>query len=338
MSDKLRVAVVGYGYWGPHMVRNFLEIDGAEVSAVCDARKDRLELVRRRHPSTATTTSFEQVVTDPWVDAVVLATPVSTHYPMVRLALESGKHVLVEKPLTNSVSEAEELVRLASRRGRVLMVDHTFLYTDAVQRLKRLIEADELGDLYYVDSVRVNLGLFQPDVSVVWDLATHDVSILQYLLGRTQRSVSATGSAHLKPGVQDVAYVSLMFDDSLIGHVHVSWLSPVKIRQTLIAGSRRMVVYNETEPSEKVRIYDRGVQSVEGPEDLYRLLVTYRMGDVYVPYLENREALRVECEHFVDCVRSGKGSISDGESSLAVVRVLEAAERSIQANGQAVPL
>ena len=338
MGERLRVAVVGYGYWGPHMVRNFLEMDRVEVSAVCDVSESRLELARRRYSSVATTTAFEQVIEDRRIDAVVLATPVSTHYPLARMALESGKHVLVEKPLAASVDEATELVRLASRCGRVLMVDHTFLYTDAVQRLKRLIETGELGNLYYFDSVRVNLGLFQPDVSVVWDLATHDISILQYLLDRTPLFVSATGSAHLKPGVQDVAYVTLMFDDNLIGHVHVSWLSPVKIRQTLIAGSRRMVVYNDNEPSEKVRMYDRGVQSVESPDDLYRLLVTYRMGDVHIPHLENREALRVECEHFVECVRSGNRPISDGEAGLAVVRVLEAAQQSIEENGKAVYL
>ncbi|HJY83347.1 MAG TPA: Gfo/Idh/MocA family oxidoreductase [Candidatus Binatia bacterium] len=338
MNDKVRVAVVGCGYWGPNMVRNFSELDRVEVAVVCDLRQNRLEAIQRRYPSVFTTIEFARVVEDPTIDAVVLTTPVATHYPLAKQAITCGKHVFVEKPLTASLTEAEDLVKLARLHGRVLMVDHTFLYTGAVQKLKELIARGELGDLYYFDSVRVNLGIFQPDVSVVWDLAAHDISIMTYLLDRNPVAVSATGATHFKWQTEDIAYITTMFDDSLLGHVHVSWLSPVKIRQMLIAGSKRMIVYNDNEPSEKVKVYDRGVNFTDTSDALYDLLVNYRIGDVHIPRLDTREALHVECEHFIDCILTGQRPLSDGESGLGVVRVLEAAQHSIHNQGKVVYL
>ncbi len=333
----MKIGVIGYGYWGPNLVRNFAEIEGTELKWCADKRADRLALVKKRYPSINVTDNTDDILEDPGVDAVVIATPVSTHYPLARQALERGKHVLVEKPMTGSVAEGQELLELADKKGLVLMVDHTFIYTGAVRRMKEILDVGELGELYYLDSVRVNLGLFQSDIDVLWDLAPHDLSILTFLIHETPKAVSATGSDHAGTGHPDVAYLTVHFANNFLAHFHVNWLSPVKVRQMLIGGSRRMLVYNDMEPSEKVRVYDRGIR-VTTEEGIYKTLVDYRTGDMWAPKLENREALAVECEHFVECVRFNKVPWSNATAGLSVVRVLEAAGKSIAAGGVKVPV
>lgn len=334
---QTQVGLIGYGYWGPNLLRNLHETDGVEVKRCVDLRPERCAAAIKRYPTVEVSPNADDILTDPEIDAVVIATPVFTHHALAKRALEGNKHVLVEKPITRTVEEAEELLQLAKSKQVTLMVDHTFVYTGAVRRMKEIIDGKELGELYYFDSVRVNLGLFQHDVDVIWDLAPHDVSILTYLIPERPKSISAVGADHTGRGLVDVAYITLHFANNFIAHFHVNWLSPVKIRQNLIGGSRRMLVYDDMEPSEKVRVYDRGIQ-VRSQEGIYKALVDYRMGDVWSPKLDVREALSVECEHFVDCVRTGKRPNSDGESGLQVVRILEAASVSIANGGHPVAI
>jgi predicted dehydrogenase len=336
-NTDIKVGLVGYGYWGPNLLRNLHETDGVEVKRCVDLRPERRAAASKRYPTVEVSADADEILNDAAIDAIVLATPVFSHHAIAKRALEANKHVLVEKPMTRTVEEAEELIDLAQRKNLVLMVDHTFIYTGAVRRMKEIIDAGELGELYYFDSVRVNLGLFQHDVDVIWDLAPHDVSILTYLIPDKPRSVSAVGADHTGRGLVDVAYLTLHFPNNLIAHFHVNWLSPVKVRQNLIGGSRRMVVYDDMEPSEKVRVYDRGIQ-VRSQEGIYKALVDYRMGDVWSPKIDVREALSVECEHFVDCVRTRKVPNSDGASGLRVVKILEAASTSIANGGQPVAI
>jgi predicted dehydrogenase len=333
----MKVGVIGYGYWGPNLVRNLAEMEGADLRWCADKRPDRRALAKKRYPFLQVTEDAADVIDDPALDAVVIATPVSTHYPLAKQALERGKHVLIEKPMARSAAEAQELLELAERNGLVLMVDHTFIYTGAVRRMKEILDVGELGELYYLDSVRVNLGFFQSDIDVLWDLAPHDLAILTYLVRETPQFVSATGANHTGSGLADVAYMTMHFANNFIAHFHVNWLSPVKIRQMLIGGSRRMLVYNDMEPSEKVRVYDRGVR-VTTEENIYKTLVDYRTGDMWAPKLENREALAVECDHFVECVRFHKVPWSNAAAGLTVVRLLEAAAKSIAAGGARVPV
>src|SRR5215470_11942617 len=334
-NADIKVGLIGYGYWGPNLLRNLHETEGVEVKRCVDLRPERRDAASKRYPTVQISAEADEILDDREIDAVVLATPVFTHYALAKQALEANKHVLVEKPMTRTVKEAEELIELAESNDRVLMVDHTFVYTGAVRRMKEIIDAGELGELYYFDSVRVNLGLFQHDIDVIWDLAPHDVSILTYLIPEKPHSVSAVGADHTGRGLVDVAYLTLHFANNFIAHFHVNWLSPVKVRQNLIGGSRRMLVYDDMEPSEKVRIYDRGIQ-VRSQEGIYKALVDYRMGDVWSPKLDVREALSVECEHFVNCIRTGANPNSDGESGLQVVKILEAATDSVINGGQRV--
>ena len=331
----MKIGVVGYGYWGPNLVRNFSELDGVTVKWCADKRADRRALLEKRHPYIRSTDDPHQIFNDPGVSAVAIATPVATHHCLAKQALERGKHVLVEKPMTRSAVEATELIELAEKKGLVLMVDHTFIYTGAVRKMKEIIDAGELGELHYLDSVRINLGLFQSDIDVLWDLAPHDLAILTYLVRDTPAFVSAAGADHTGSGLVDVAYMTIHFPNNFIAHVHANWLSPVKIRQMLIGGSRRMLVYNDMEPSEKVRVYDRGVR-VTTEEGIYKSLVDYRTGDMWAPKLDNREALGVECEDFLECIRSGKLPLSNATVGLRVVRLLEAAQKSIANAGARV--
>lgn len=338
---SITVGVIGCGYWGPNLIRNFAENEAAELRWVCDADARRLEKTARRYPSARTSTDVRELFNDARLDAVVIATPVATHYAFARAALEAGKHVLVEKPFTASVREAEALITMAEARGLALMVDHTFIYTGAVRRIKELVTSGELGELLYFDSVRINLGLFQHDVNVVWDLAPHDLSIMDHVVGREPTSLMATGSCHIQPGIENIAYVQLRFDDSMIANFHFNWLSPVKIRRTLIAGSRRMVVYDDIEPTEKVRVYDTGVDrnaASADEEETYKTLVSYRTGDVWVPKLDPTEALRYVCAEFLDSIHSSRPSSSDGAAGLRVVRLLEAAQTSINEGGRWIKL
>ncbi len=331
------VAVVGCGYWGPNLIRNFFDTPDCRVVAACDANEARLETISRRHPSLAVLTSFDDVLADPSIDAVAIATPVNTHAALAKRALEAGKHVLVEKPMTTTVGEAEELVDLAERSGLTLMVDHTFVYTGAVRRIKQLIDTGELGNLYYYDSVRINLGLIQHDVSVVWDLAAHDLAIMDYLIEQRPVGISAVASTHFPGGMADVAYLTVHFENAMIAHFHVNWLSPVKVRQVLIGGDRRMALYDDIESTEKVKVYDRGVRWNDDPDEARReALVGYRLGDMFAPVLDQTEALRNECGHFVECIQTGQRSATDGNAGLRTVRMLAAAERSINEQGVVV--
>jgi predicted dehydrogenase len=330
-----RIGVIGYGYWGPNLVRNLMETDGAAVVAVADLRSDRRALAQRRYPGVKVTENAAATIDDPDVDAVVIATPVSSHHELAKRALECGKHVLLEKPMTRTVAEAEELIALADEAGLVLMVDHTFVYTGAVRKMKELIGTGELGELYYFDSVRINLGIFQHDSDVLWDLAPHDLSILTHLVAAEPRFVSAVGGDHIGAGYADIVYLTVLYDDNFLAHVHVNWLSPVKVRQILLGGTRRMLVYDDTEPSEKVRVYDSGIK-VTTQEGIYATLVDYRTGDMWSPKLELREALSFECEHFVECIRLKRMPLSSGQAGLRVVKLLEAASRSLAANGERV--
>src|SRR6266513_3104014 len=336
-NAQMKVGLIGYGYWGPNLLRNLHETDGVEVKRCVDLRPERRAAASKRYPSVAVSAQADEIVSDSAIDAGVLATPVFTHHALAKRALEANKHILVEKPMTRTVEEAEELIKLAETKDLVLMVDHTFVYTGAVRRIKEIIDAGEMGELYYFDSVRVNLGLFQNDIDVIWDLAPHDVSILTYLIPDKPQSVSAVGADHTGRGLLDVAYLTLYFANNLIAHFHVNWLSPVKVRQNLIGGSRRMLVYDDMELTEKVRVYDRGIQ-VKSQEGIYKALVDYRMGDVWSPKIDMREALSLECEHFVDCVRNNSVPRSDGIAGLAVVRILEAASTSLANHGARVAL
>jgi predicted dehydrogenase len=331
------IAVVGYGYWGPNLVRNFAEAPGAKLVGVCDASRDRLAEARRRYPSVHTAEHYNELLGDPSVDAVAIATPVSTHFDLAIAALRADKHVLVEKPLASNSEQASELIAEAARRNRVLMVDHTFVYTGAVRKIAELVARGELGDIYYYDSVRVNLGLFQHDVNVIWDLAVHDLSIMDFILPGKPVAVSATGISNIAGQPENVAYITLFFPDNKIAHLHVNWLAPVKVRRTLIGGSERMIVYDDLEPSEKVKIYDKGVTLSAG-EEVYELLVSYRSGDMRAPKLDQTEGLQTEARHFIDCIVNGKKPQTDGSSGLRVVRILEAAEASMIDRGKLVEL
>ncbi len=339
----ITIGVIGCGYWGPNLIRNFAENERAQLRWICDTDEKRLSAIGRRYPATHTATDYRQLLADPELAAVVIATPVATHYRFAKDALLAGKHVLIEKPFTTNSREARELVELAEGRGLTLMVDHTFIYTGAVRRIKEIVESGELGELLYFDSVRINLGLFQRDINVVWDLAPHDLSIMDYLVARDPVALTATGSSHIEAGIENIAYVMLRFADSFIAHFHFNWLSPVKIRRTLIAGSRKMIVYDDIEPTEKVRVYDKGVttnriESDRDKEAAYQTLVSYRTGDVWVPKLDSTEALTHVCAEFLDAIASRRAPLTDGVAGLRVVRLLEAAQESINQGGRLVEL
>ena len=333
----IRVGIVGAGYWGPNLLRNFADSgDECRVVAVADLVRHRLATLARRYPSLELTTDAKEVLEHPGIDAVVVATPVSTHYDLALRALMAGKHVLVEKPLAATAEQARHLVEEAARRGRVLMVDHTFVYTGAVRCIHQLVQSGELGELYYYDAVRINLGTFQHDVNVIWDLASHDLSILDLVVPGRPCAVSATGTAHVPGRSEDIAYLTLYFDGSLIAHLHVNWLAPVKVRRTLIGGSRKMIVYDDMEASERVRVYDRGITVDDSPESVRQLQIGYRAGDVWAPRLDVTEALAGVVSQFLSCIASGAPSPSDGAAGLRVVELLEAASRSLLDRGRPV--
>jgi len=329
---------VGYGYWGPNLVRNFSECANAAVRMVCDTDAARLAPARRRYPAMATTSNPLELIEHPAVDAVVIATPVRYHFELALAALRAGKHVLIEKPITSTSDEALRLIDEAAARRLVLMVDHTFVYTGAVRKMRELTEKGDLGEIYYYDSVRINLGLFQNDVNVLWDLAVHDLSIMDYVLQRQPTAVSATGLSHVAGKPENIAYMTIFFDGSLIGHVHVNWLAPVKVRRTLLGGSRRMIVFDDLEASEKIKVYDRGISTNPSAQNVYQMLVGYRTGDMWAPQLEVREALQAGATHFLDCIGSGAPPITDGHAGLRVVRLLEAATESMRNQGRLTPL
>jgi len=332
------VGVVGYGYWGPNFARNFAESSRCRLVAVSDLSEDRLARAAVRHPGVSTTPDDRALIDDSRVDAVAIATPVGSHGELALRALRAGKHVLVSKPLASSSEQARALVDEADLRGLVLMVDHTFLYAGAVRKIRDLVAGGELGQIHYYDSVRVNLGLFQRDVNVIWDLAVHDLSILDFVLPDRPRAVSAIGMSHVPGTPENLAYVTLLFDGRLIAHTHVNWLAPVKVRRTLIGGSAKMIVYDDLEPSEKVKLYESGVTVTEDPNDIYRILFDYRTGDMWAPQLSRDEALKTEVAEFLDCVENGTTPLSDGRAGLRLVRLLEAATVSLGRQGGIVEL
>jgi predicted dehydrogenase len=334
----IRIGIIGYGYWGPNLLRNFAETEGAQVVAVADLTSERQALAARRYPGIRTTSDYRELIGAPDIDAVVVATPVSSHFDISAEALSAGKHVLVEKPMTSTYEQSLRLVDLAARKQRILMVDHTFVYTSAVQKIHSLLEDGELGRMFYYDSVRINLGLFQHDVDVIWDLAVHDLAILGYLLPGQPQAISAMGVSHLPGAEANIAYLTLLFSDNVIAHIHANWLAPVKIRRTLIGGSKKMVVYDDLEPSEKIRVYDKGVSLTNDPARVYQMRINYRAGDMWAPQLDNTEALRLEVKEFVSSIESSRRPMTDGEAGLRVVQVLEAAKRSMAARGELVEL
>jgi predicted dehydrogenase len=326
---RTRVGIVGAGYWGPKLVRNFAALPEAELYAVCDLDPTRLQEVGEQYPDVQVTTDYAGMLAGA-VEAVAIATPVNTHYPLVKMALQAGKHVIVEKPLTTNVPQAAELVALAEARGLMLMVGHTFLFEPAVEALRDLIRRGDLGDVWHITTRRLNLGLFRPDVNVLWDLAPHDLSILLEVLGSEPIAVSARGACHVQPGIQDVAYVELRFPGDVMAHVHVSWLDPGKVRRMTVVGSQKMAVYDDTEP-EKLLVYDRAVMTMEGAGDQPELL--YRFGDSSGIPLPAAEPLRRQCAYFVECVRTGARPRAHGREGMAIVHILEQADRSMQNNG-----
>jgi len=332
------IGIIGYGYWGPNIARAVTEVDALALRAIADPSIPALERAGRRHPSVHLETDWRELIADPSVDAVAIATPVSTHFDIALAALKAGKHVLVEKPMTDSVFKAELLVEEAARRALVLMVDHTFIYTGAVRAIRDLIDNGRLGDIYYYDSTRVNLGLFQRDVNVIWDLAVHDFAILDFLVRSKPLAISASAAAFLPNSPENLAHLSIYFDNGTMAHLNVNWMAPVKVRQALIGGSQRMVIYDDMQTSEKVKIYDRGVDPAAGAKTLREQLVSYRMGEMRAPALSPKEALVTEIEQFVHSIESGERPPSDGESGLRVVEMLAAASRSTVLRGQPIEL
>ncbi len=335
---SVSIAVVGYGYWGPNLVRNFSNTEGAKVIAVSDLHAEKLSLVRRRYPGIIATTEFCDLLTDNRIDAIAIATPTHSHYDLALAALRAGKHVFVEKPLAQTSDQVRHLIEEAERRKLILMVDHTFLYTPAVQKIRQLIVEGTLGDIYYYNGIRASLGLFQSDVDVIWDLAVHDISIIQYILNEYPIAVSATGAYHVVGTPANMAQITLFFQSSCVAHVSVNWLSPVKVRQAFIGGSRKMIVYDDLEATEKIKVYDKGITVEASEENAHQFRIGYRAGDMWAPHLPAKEALQTEAEHFIDCLRTGEAPISNGITGLLVVEILEAASRSIAAQGKPVRL
>jgi predicted dehydrogenase len=328
--------VVGFGYWGPNVVRNLAALEGSQVLAIAEISASARKRAQKAYPGVRVTGEVSEVMTSPEIDAIAVITPVWTHYELAKCALENGKHVFVEKPFTSNVEQGEALIELAQRKNLRIMVDHTFLFTGAVKKISQLLEEGALGKLYYYDSTRVNLGLFQHDINVLWDLAPHDLSIMDHIIKSSPEAVVATGQKHLNSH-EDVAYMTLYFPDKVIAHINVNWLSPVKVRTTLIGGEKRMLVWNDLEADEKVKVYDRGV-NITNREGVYELLVNYRSGDMWSPQLEQSEALRHELNYFVDCISGNRDPFNDGCAGLRVVKMLQAATESLSKRGALVYL
>jgi len=328
--------VIGFGYWGPNVVRNLSSLEGSHVTAIAEANPTARVRAQKAYPGIHVTPNASEVISSVEIDAVAIVTPVWTHYELAKAALENGKHVFVEKPFTSNAAQGEELINLAQQKNLTIMVDHTFLFTGAVKKISELLEEGTLGKLYYYDSTRVNLGLFQHDVNVLWDLAPHDLSIMDYLIKTRPEAIVATGQNHLN-GHEDVAFMTLYFPQNVIAHINVNWLSPVKVRTTLIGGEKRMLVWNDLEADEKLKVYDKGV-NMTSREGVYELLVHYRTGDMWAPQLEQVEALRQELSYFVECVSNGQEPFNDGCAGLRVVQMLEAASESLSKRGSLVYL
>ena len=334
----IKIGVIGYGYWGPNLVRNFSETPGISVASVADLDPKKLEIVQKRYPGVKTTSRFQDLLENTDIDAIAVATPVNTHFELGMAALQAGKHLWLEKPMTETSGQARKLVDEAEKRKLVLIVDHTFIYTGAVRKMADLVKSGDLGHIHYYDSTRINLGLFQRDANVIADLAVHDFSILDYLLGEQPVAVSAVGTNHFPDTPENLAYITLFYGTGMIAHINVSWLAPVKLRQILIGGSKKMIIYDDLEPSEKIKIYDKGVSFTDDPQKIYQMRVGYRTGDMWAPQIDASEALRVEGEHFVDCIENGKMPLTSGSLGLRVVELIEAATRSMHEHGRSVEI
>ncbi|MBW1863482.1 MAG: Gfo/Idh/MocA family oxidoreductase [Deltaproteobacteria bacterium] len=334
----IKIGLIGYGYWGPNLARNFNSNPDFELSAISDFSPDRLQTAGALYPQAKLLDNTEDIFNDNSLDAIAVATPVSTHFDLAKKALMAEKHVWLEKPMTEEVEQAETLIYLAEKMKKKLILDHTFIYTGAVRKIKEIIERGELGDMVYYDSTRVNLGLFQQDIDVIWDLAPHDLSIMEYIMPFRKLTVSATGSHYYGKKVVPKALLAIYMENDIVAHINVSWVSPVKIRQTLIGGSDKMVLYDDNQPSEKIKVYDKGVELFETKEDLYHMKVQYRVGDMYAPKLDDLEALKIETEHFADCIKNDKEPITDGKAGLEVVKILVASKKSLEGNGAPIDL
>ncbi len=334
----LKVGVVGCGYWGPNLIRNFFNLSGTEVKSCADISENRLKHMKNLYPSMETTTDYKDIVEDPDIDAIIVATPVSSHFEIALAALDAGKHVFVEKPLTGTVEEGLKLVTKADEKKLTLMVGHTFVFTAAVNKIKELIESGELGEIYYISTSRVNLGIFQEDINVIWDLAPHDISIMNYVLGSRPESVSAVGHSYIRPEIEDVAFVTMNYPGNKLANIHVSWLNPSKIRKTTVVGSKKMLVYDDVSSLEKIRLYDKGVTVQPHYDTFGEFQLSYRYGDISIPKLDDAEPLKIECQHFTDCIEKGITPRSSGVDGLDVLLVLASADRSIRQNGAEVKI
>jgi predicted dehydrogenase len=330
--QPVKIGVIGAGYWGPNLIRNFHQIPNCTLQSVCDTRQERLDHIQKLYPEVKTTQHLDKFLESD-IEAVAIATPVSTHHYLALECLKAGKHILVEKPLANNIKSAEEIVKAGESLGKTVMTGHTFLFNPAVEAVRNIISSGELGKIYYINGTRVNLGLYQPDVNVVWDLAPHDISILIHILGEEPKYASARGGKYVQPGVFDVAYLSIFFDDGIMADLRVSWLDPNKIRQITVVGSKKMLVYDDIEPVEKVKIYDKGVEFQPYTDTYEEFHLAYRYGDVTTYPLDWKEPLRLECEHFVNCIHEGNHPCSDGYLGLRVVQIIEAAQRSLENGG-----
>jgi len=334
---NIQIGVIGYGYWGPNIVRNFIFADGADVLSACDTDPNAIARLKRLYPHIPCCSNYKEITGSKHIDAVAVITPLSTHFTIARHALENDKHVFIAKPFAASTQEAEALIELAEKKRRIIMVDHTFLFTAAARKTNALVNENVLGRLYYYDSIRVNLGLFQSDVNVIWDLAPHDLSLLDYFIESHPYAIAATGADHFNRGLVDMAYVTLYFRDNIIAHLNLNWLSPVKIRMTLIGGEKKMLVWNDLKQDEKLMIYDKGVD-IDTKEGMYKTLVDYRTGDMWSPRIDRTEALCTEANYFIDCINQQRRPINDGHSGLRIVKMLEAADESIRRKGVQIQL
>ena len=332
----INVGVIGFGYWGPNIVRNFNNLDNVMVTDVCDTNPDAMQNVNKNYPNIQVSNDCNTLTTSDTIDIIAIVTPVSSHFELAKNALEHGKHVFIEKPFTATSAQAQELIEIAEKKGLKIMVDHTFLFTGAVRKIKEIVEKDILGDILYYDSTRVNLGIFQDDVNVIWDLAPHDFSIMNYIITEQPSGVAASGKSHVST-FENIAYITVYFPGNIIAHFNVNWLSPVKIRNTFIGGEKKMLVWNDIDPDEKVKIYDKGIE-VKNRQSIYNLLVSYRTGDMWVPRVEPTEALKLETQYFIDCINDGTAPINDGLAGLRVVKLLEACDRSLKNHGEMVAL
>lgn len=335
---KMNIAVIGCGYWGPNLIRNFNQLASCEMVACCDLSEDNLKRVGSLYSNILVTTNYQEITQDPEIDAVAIATPVFSHWELAKKCLEAGKHVLIEKPMASNSEQCIDLIETAKKYNRVLMIGHTFEYTAAVNKAKEIVDSGELGEIYYISSTRVNLGLFQPDINVIWDLAPHDISIISYILDESPIGVGSQGKAHYNKEIEDVAQMTLNYPNGTIAFIHNSWLDPDKIRKTTIVGNKKMLVYNDISPNEKIKIYDKGVEAPPYYDTYAEFQFSYRYGDIYTPRIEEYEPLKRECEHFIECIRESKAPKSDGLSGLRVVSILEAANKSMRNGGAQQPI